>query len=150
MVQLSFEELLKKIILRQCITGIYNCWPNKCLESTIISLNIMTEVFPMSPPLYYNITHQPDFSTRPVKSVYYSPKSLGCLGPMNWKLVTARLKNGKPLEALKLDIEKWERKTALSDSVRHSFTRRTLFKISTLISYIFLVYILFLFFRSTG
>ena len=42
---------------------------------------IMTEVFPLIQPLNYNIRHQPDFSTRTVKSVYYSTESLGFLGP---------------------------------------------------------------------
>ena len=56
--------------------------------------NIMTEVFPLSQTLILdnNIKHQPDFSTRPVKSVHYGIESLGYLGLNIWELIPAQLK----------------------------------------------------------
>ena len=68
----------------------------------------MTEVIPLSQPLNYTIRHQPDFSTRIVKSVHYGTESLGFLGPEIWELVSAQLKNVEYLEAFKSDIKKWE------------------------------------------
>ena len=59
----------------------------------------MTEVFPLSQPLNSNIRHQPDFSQRLVKDVYYGTESLGYLGPKIWK-------NAEYLETFKSRIKK--------------------------------------------
>ena len=56
--------------------------------------NIMTEVLLLSQTLILddNIEHQPDLSTRTVKSVYYDTESLGYLAPKIWKLIPPQLK----------------------------------------------------------
>ena len=64
--------------------------------------NIMTEVLLLSQTLILddNIEHQPDLSTRPVKSVYYDTESLGYLAPKIWKLIPLQLKKVESLLSL--------------------------------------------------
>ena len=77
----SFEELLQKDnsvsihyrniqVLATKILRVYKGTSPK----------IMDEAFRLSQPLNYNLKHQPDFSTRPVKGFYYGTESLGSLG----------------------------------------------------------------------
>ena len=78
----SFEELLQKVnsfsIYHRNIQVLATEMFRVHKE---LSPKIMTQVFPLSQPLNSNIRHQPDFSKRIVKGVYYDTESLGYLGP---------------------------------------------------------------------
>ena len=100
----SFEELLQKVNsfstyhrnIQVLATEMFRVHKE-------LSPKIMAEVFPLSQPLNSNIRHQPDFSKRIVKGVYYDTESLGYLGPKTWK-------NAESLETFKSRIKKWEKK----------------------------------------
>ena len=78
----SFEELLQKVnsfsIYHRNIQVLATEMFRVHKE---LSPKIMTQVFPLSQPLNSNIRHQPDFSKRIVKGVYYGTESLGYLQP---------------------------------------------------------------------
>ena len=78
----SFEELLQKVnsfsIYHRNIQVLATEMFRVHKE---LSPKIMAEVFPLSQPLNSNIRHQPDFSKRIVKGVYYGTESLGYLQP---------------------------------------------------------------------
>ena len=78
----------------------------------------MTGVFPLSQSLNYNIRHQPVTVT--VTVVYYGTESLGYLRIIIWELVPIQLINGESLEAFISGKKKWEPKSALAHSVKHT------------------------------
>ena len=75
-----------------------------------ISPKIMTEVFPLSQPLNYNIRHQSEFSTRIVQSVFFGIELLGYLGPKIWNLIPTQVKNEESQESFKSCIKRREAK----------------------------------------
>ena len=105
---LHSKNYCKKAILSQYTIETSKSWPEKCSESTRGYRTVIIEAFPLSLLLNYNIRHQPDFSQRTVKSVYYGTESLGFLGPNILELFPAQLKNTESLETFKSGMKKWE------------------------------------------
>ena len=60
--------------------------------------------------LWRNLRHQPDFSVRPVKNVYFGTDLLSYLRSKICDIVPAQLKKTEYLRAFKYDIAKWKPK----------------------------------------
>ena len=84
----------------------------------------------------YNLRHQPGFSVRPIKNVYFGTNSLSYLRSKICDIVPAQLKKAEYLGAFKSDIAKWNQKITIAGSVRHASTRWALFKSSILSFYV--------------
>ena len=63
--------------------------------------DILNEVFPLKPPSNYNLRNQPEFTTRPVKTVHYGLNSLAYLGPRIIELLSNTFKRLESVEAFK-------------------------------------------------
>ena len=65
---------------------------------------ILQEVFPLTEPLAYSLRFQPEFGTRPKRTVHYESNSLRFLGPKIWEIVSSELKRCERVDVFKSQL----------------------------------------------
>ena len=68
---------------------------------------ILHEVFLLTEPSTYNLRFQPEFGTRPIRTVHYGSNSLRFLGPKIWEIVPSELKRCERVDDFKSKIMEW-------------------------------------------
>ena len=103
----SFEELLNK----DNSVSIHH----RNLQCLVIEMfkvhlgeapQILHEVFPLTEPSTYNLRLQPDFGTKPIRTVHYGYDSLRFLVPKIWEIVPSELKRCERADVFKSKIRK--------------------------------------------
>ena len=62
--------------------------------------------FLLTGPSTYNLRFQPEFRTRPIRTVHYGSNSLRFLGPKTWEIVPLELKRCERVDVFKSKIRK--------------------------------------------
>ena len=65
---------------------------------------ILQEVFPLTEPSANNLRFQPEFGTRPKRTVHYGSNSLRFLGPKIWEIVSSEFKRCERVDVFKSQI----------------------------------------------
>ena len=65
---------------------------------------ILQEAFPLTEPSAYNLRFQPEFGTRPKRTVHYGSNSLRFLGPKIWEIVSSEFKRCERVDVFKSQI----------------------------------------------
>ena len=69
--------------------------------------HILHEAFPLTEPFIYNTQFQPEFGTRPIRTVHYGSNSLRFLRPKIWEIVPSELKCCERVDIFKSKIRNW-------------------------------------------
>ena len=67
----------------------------------------LQEDFPLTEPSTYNLRFQPEFGTRPIRTVHYGSNSLRLLESNIWEIVPSELKHYERVVVFKSKIRKW-------------------------------------------
>ena len=86
----------------------------KCLATEMVKVHlgeapqILQDAFLLTEPSTYNLRFQPEFGTRPIRTVHYGSNSLGFLGPKVCEIVPSELKCCERVDVFKSKVRKWQ------------------------------------------